>query len=444
MRSFASFQTLLLASALVASLPGVAPCQSPELAGVSAAVRGTIELARAAQPVRTIASGERIHLRDSLESGPDSGLQVLLLDETVFTLGPDSAIVIDEFVYDPDSGHGNLDAEILRGVFRFVSGRIAKEQADDVRLRTPSGTIGIRGTIVAGRVKDDGSALVVLLGPGRNANSQDRPGAVRVEAGGRHVDLVRANWATRLPGDGLPPTDPFPLALSDLADLARALASGASPPPRVKEARAPRAGEGPQREGEQPAPGPNATELSGQATAMGSVFGRQALSEVGMLAAVQKLDSVAGQMPFQDAKVATILQLEAITSGVAVYDRPGVSFANGGGFDFGFVIDFGQQQASFGMQNITSPLLLMPPGNGVTLNAVTADFASGNNGLAIFAIPTSFGFGPVCNPCNVLVNADVLNVAGQVAAGVAAKVQVQGSGVSAQADLGKIPGFFVP
>ncbi len=44
----------------------------------------------------------------------------------------------------------------------------------------------------------------------------------------------------------------------------------------------------------------------------------------------------------------------------------------------------------------------------------------------------------------LLVNADVLNDGGQIAAAIAAKVQVQGSGQSATADLGEIPGFFVP
>ncbi|NNL66770.1 MAG: hypothetical protein HKP30_11040, partial [Myxococcales bacterium] len=186
------------------------------------------------------------------------------------------------------------------------------------------------------------------------------------------------------------------------------------------------------------------TELSGQATASGSQFGSKILADVAKLANVKTLDGIAGQTPFGPTQIASVEQLEAITSGAAVYNRPGMSFPGGGGFDFGFVLDFGQQQASFGMQNITSPILMMPPGNGVALNAVTTDFAAGSNGQAIFAIPASFAYGPVCNPCNVLVNADVLNQGGQVAAAIAAKVHVQGGGQAATADLGEIPGFFVP
>lgn len=433
------FVLAIAASVLPTGSAGAGPA---ELAGVSAAVRGDVALSRAQGAARGVRSGEKIFLEDSLRSGSDSGMQVLLLDETVFTLGADSEIVIDEFVYDPATGRGKLDAEVVQGVFRFVSGKIAKEKPEDVRLRVPSGTIGIRGTIVAGEVAPDGSALVVLLGPGRNANTQDRPGAVRVEAAGRSVDLVRPNWATRIPGPGQAPSDPFPMALPDLQQLSLALSPGAAAPPERRVA--PRPGPAPEPGAGEGDPGPGATELSGQATASGGKFGTKLLSEVAKVANVKTLDGIAGQMPFSQSQIATVEQLAAITSGAAVYNRPGFSFAGGGGFDFGFVLDFGQQRASFGMQNITSPILMMPPGNGVALNAIATDFATGSNGQARFAIPASFAYGAVCNPCNVLVDADVLNNGGQIAAAIAAKVHVQGSGQSATADLGEIPGFFVP
>ncbi len=416
-----------------------------ELAGVSAAVRGSVELARAQEAARGVASGEKIYLADALRSGGDSGMQVLLLDETVFTLGPDSEIAIDEFVYDPKSRKGKLDAQIVRGVFRFVSGRIAKDRPDDVRLRLPTGTIGIRGTIVAGKVEDDGSAVIVLLGPGRNANGQDRVGAVRIESGGRTVDLVRANWATRLPAGGGPPSDPFQMKLPELVKIEGDLeAQPPAPKPRVQAKRnRPR----PQAVlAAAPTNAPTATKISGQGTAVGAQFSKQILADVGQLTNVNQVDTVAGQLPFQGGvQIATIEQLNAINTGMAVYNQPGVSFASGGGFDFGFVLDFGQQLASFGMQNITSPVLGLFPGNGVVLNAVATDFAAGNGGNAIFAIPTSFNHSPSCLPCFVLVNADVLNVNGQVAAEIAAKVSVsQPGGPVLTGDLGRIPGFFVP
>ena len=420
-----------------------APAGAGEQAGVAAAVRGEVTLARASLPAHAVASGAEIHLDDALRSGDASGMQVLLLDETVFTLGANSEIVIDEFVYDPKSGAGRLDAEVVEGVFRFVSGKIAKERPDDVELRLPSGTIGIRGTIVAGQVGPDGSALVVLLGPGRNANTQDRPGAVRVSGAGRHVDLLQPNWATRIPGPGQPPSEPFLLSMPDLEALSQALSAGPPRPPLrwFRNATGERQLASPRlrRLGEKI----TASEWTGQNTAEGSVLSKQLLAEAVQVMQVKQADGVAGQTPLA-GQIASISQLSAIQTGSVTYNRPGASFDNGGGFDFGFVVDFGAQQASFGMQNITSPVLNLPPGNGVTLNAITTSFASGSDGLAIFSIPASFGFGPVCTPCNVLVDAAVLNANGQVASELAGKVTVNAGPLEAKGNVGKIPGFYTP
>ena len=105
------FVLAIAASVLPTGSAGAGPA---ELAGVSAAVRGDVALSRAQGAARGVRSGEKIFLEDSLRSGSDSGMQVLLLDETVFTLGADSEIVIDEFVYDPATGRGKLDAEVVQ------------------------------------------------------------------------------------------------------------------------------------------------------------------------------------------------------------------------------------------------------------------------------------------------------------------------------------------
>ena len=155
-----------------------AASQDSQQAGVSAAVRGTIQLSRLAGVVgQQVASGEPILLGDRIESGPNSGMQILLLDETVFTIGPDSDLTIDEFVYDPNTNAGTVTASVSKGVFRFITGRVARNQPSSMRVKLPVGTIGIRGTIVAGTMETDGSASLVLLGPGNENNTGDRVGS---------------------------------------------------------------------------------------------------------------------------------------------------------------------------------------------------------------------------------------------------------------------------
>lgn len=145
---------VLRGSILTAALAGMlamtaapAVAQQDEQAGVSAAVRGEVLLARADAVGRQVESGEAILLGDAIESGPQGVLQVLLLDESVLSLGPDSRIEIDKFIYDPASQGGSMTMRMTSGAMRFVAGKIASGDPADMEIVTTVGTIGIRGTI---------------------------------------------------------------------------------------------------------------------------------------------------------------------------------------------------------------------------------------------------------------------------------------------------------
>jgi hypothetical protein len=65
----------------------------------------------------------------------------------VFTIGPSSSLILDSFVYDPSTGAGSIAASFLKGVFRWVTGNIARRKAPyNEMLNMPVGTFGIRGT----------------------------------------------------------------------------------------------------------------------------------------------------------------------------------------------------------------------------------------------------------------------------------------------------------
>ena len=78
------------------------PAAAVEQAGVTAAVRGQVDLIPIVEKVKHAAkSGEDVFLGDGISSFDDSGMQLMLLDETIFTIGPNTDLTVDEFVYDP-------------------------------------------------------------------------------------------------------------------------------------------------------------------------------------------------------------------------------------------------------------------------------------------------------------------------------------------------------
>lgn len=169
-----------------------------EQAGVSAAVRGDVERANVAQPVGIkVKSGEPIYLADRITSRTDSGMQIMLLDQTTFTIGPDSFVTIDEFVYDPKTNAGKVAATLGKGVFRFVTGKIAQRDPENMTVKLPMATIGIRGTMVVGRTDQD-RALVGLVGPGIDNNTGERAAGIDVITPQGTVSIRRPGWGARI------------------------------------------------------------------------------------------------------------------------------------------------------------------------------------------------------------------------------------------------------
>ncbi|MBT3400257.1 MAG: FecR domain-containing protein [Rhodospirillaceae bacterium] len=215
--TFATVITIAMTVAPVAQGQG-----SAGRAGVAAAVRGDVVLVAAVpqQSKRTVGenvrSGDPVFLGDTIETGPDSGLQIMLMDETIFTIGPDAALIIDEFVYDPETSAGKVTASVLKGAFRFVSGRVAKDEPRNMNVKTPVGTIGIRGTSAAGRVipanpndpNSEISADIVLLGPGVDNNANERAGRIIVSNADTSVEISRSGFGTNIAGIDAPPTIP--------------------------------------------------------------------------------------------------------------------------------------------------------------------------------------------------------------------------------------------
>ena len=112
-------------------------------------------------------AGDPVYFGDEIIVEEQSKSQVLLLDETVLTLGQKSSITIDEFVYDPNTENGKISTSIAAGSVKVLSGKISQGNPEDLVVKTPAGSIGTRGTEFQTVVDDEGDSKVLLIGPGR-------------------------------------------------------------------------------------------------------------------------------------------------------------------------------------------------------------------------------------------------------------------------------------
>ncbi|MBN8449211.1 MAG: FecR domain-containing protein [Candidatus Accumulibacter sp.] len=98
--------------------------------------------------------GTAVRQGSVLQTGPRSSMGVTFKDETVMSFGPDTEFVVDEYLYAPAQGKLKLGSKLAKGSLNYVSGVISKLQPDAVTVRTPSGTIGVRGTQFVVKVEE--------------------------------------------------------------------------------------------------------------------------------------------------------------------------------------------------------------------------------------------------------------------------------------------------
>lgn len=123
-------------------------------------ISGDATVTRTDGTIEPLTLGSPIYQGDIVETAADGAVNISFADESSFAISEDARLAIDEFVYDPVTEEGSQDFSVLKGIFVFTSGLVGRDDPDDVNIDTPSGSIGIRGTIIAGDV-DNGEITVV-------------------------------------------------------------------------------------------------------------------------------------------------------------------------------------------------------------------------------------------------------------------------------------------
>lgn len=123
-------------------------------------ISGDASITRADGTIEKVGLGTPVFQGDIVETDENGAVNIMFVDETTFAVSEDARLSIDEYVFDPATQSGTTNFSVLKGVFVFTSGLIGRDDPDDVMINTPSGSIGIRGTIIAGDV-DTGEITVI-------------------------------------------------------------------------------------------------------------------------------------------------------------------------------------------------------------------------------------------------------------------------------------------
>jgi hypothetical protein len=108
---------------------------------------------------RELLVGHDVIHNEKISTGNGGQAQLLFTDQSSLTVAKNSEVVIDDFVFDSQKQNGNLTATLTTGVFRYVGGKISKQQ--DVTFYTPTGTVSVRGGIAL--IKIDGNTLTAVF-----------------------------------------------------------------------------------------------------------------------------------------------------------------------------------------------------------------------------------------------------------------------------------------
>lgn len=151
-----SLSWMLLGAFLVCAAPALAQ----EEVGHVASVEGTAEINRAGA-VTAAVTGDPIQLGDELRT-TEGQLRVVFRDDSVLNLGPDTRLVVDENVYQPEQGRFSSVVRLLGGKVRAAVGKVYRQPGASYEVETKTAVAGVRGTTFVVSFDDDSEVTEVV------------------------------------------------------------------------------------------------------------------------------------------------------------------------------------------------------------------------------------------------------------------------------------------
>jgi len=116
-------------------------------------VKGAAHVEREGKKVPVVA-GMQLRQADTIVTGADGAVGITFLDNSLFSAGPNSVLVINRYRFDTTTHAGEFDASLNKGSLAVVSGKMVKQSPESMRIRTPASIMGVRGTEFVVKVAD--------------------------------------------------------------------------------------------------------------------------------------------------------------------------------------------------------------------------------------------------------------------------------------------------
>jgi hypothetical protein len=181
---------------------------------------GTAVIKRGKETI-TIAKGTSVDTNDKIET-KNGVVNIRFKDDTTVKVTENSSLVIDDFVYDPkNAAGGKLSLKAASGTVRYVSGNIAHNNPNSVKINTPTAAIAVRGTDFVMAVDETGKSMIMLMPTcelpqminlkGLTCGS----GKIDVDSGTHIIRLDKPYQATIVETASTPPTPPVVVNLNN-------------------------------------------------------------------------------------------------------------------------------------------------------------------------------------------------------------------------------------
>lgn len=102
---------------------------------------------------RSVDQGAAINSGDVIITRHTGAVGIVFLDGSVLSLGPSTEFMIEEFTFEPDEKDVSFFTRLQKGTATFLSGAIGRISPDSVKFKTPTATLGLRGTKVLVEVR---------------------------------------------------------------------------------------------------------------------------------------------------------------------------------------------------------------------------------------------------------------------------------------------------